>query len=306
MTLAYISHPDCLKHDVGAWHPEKPERLQAIWDRMISSGFEFAVQHETPEKATREQLERVHDAAYVDDIFARAPREGIEQIDDDTFMVPGTLDAALYAAGAAVKAVDLVMSGTHDKAFCAIRPPGHHAERNRAMGFCFFNNVAVGAAHAFAVHGLDRVAIVDFDVHHGNGTEHIFETDTRVLFCSSFQHPFYPYTGHEAEGEHIVNIPLAAGATGAEFRQQAELHWLPALERFQPQLVMISAGFDGHAEETYAHLRLREGDYKWITRELKTIADAHAGGRMVSTLEGGYALNALGRCVVAHLDAMLT
>jgi acetoin utilization deacetylase AcuC-like enzyme len=226
-------------------------------------------------------------------------------LDPDTAMGPHTLDAALRAAGAVVHAVDLVMSGEFQAIFCAVRPPGHHAERNRAMGFCFFNNVAVGAAHALAAHGLERVAIVDFDVHHGNGTEHIFENEPRVLFCSSFQHPFYPFTGHETDTPHIVNITLPAGSDGTRFRQEVEAHWLHRLHEFKPQLVMVSAGFDAHAEDDMSHVRLREPDYIWITRELKKVADQYAGGRIVSTLEGGYNLSALGRSAVAHVDALL-
>ena len=305
MPIAFISHPDCLLHDVGSDHPEQPARLNAISDQLIRSGMEFVVQqHEAP-LVKREHLDRVHDPDYVTGLFAEAPYEGLLKLDSDTFMMPNTLDAALRAAGAVVQAVDLVMEGKAGSAFCSVRPPGHHAERHRAMGFCYFNNVAVGAAYALDVHDLDRVAIIDFDVHHGNGTEDIFQDDPRVLFCSSFQHPFYPFTGHESETDHVVNIPLAAGAGGEQFRAQTEAHWLPALRAFQPQLVLISAGFDAHVEDVMGQLRLREDDYAWITAQLKAIADESADGRIVSSLEGGYALDALGRCVVAHLDALL-
>ncbi|HXK55573.1 MAG: histone deacetylase family protein [Gammaproteobacteria bacterium] len=305
MPIAYISHPDCLLHDVGNGHPERPARLNAIWDQLISSGMEFILhQHEAP-LVKREHLDRVHDPDYVTGILVEAPYQGVLRLDGDTFMMPKTLDAALRAAGAVVHGVDLVMEGKASSAFCAVRPPGHHAERHRAMGFCYFNNVAVGAAYALDVHGLDRVAIVDFDVHHGNGTEDIFQRDSRVLFCSSFQHPFYPFTGHDSESDHVVNIPLAAGAAGTDFRARTAQHWLPALECFKPQLILISAGFDAHAEDEMGNLRLREDDYSWITGELKSIADTYAGGRVVSVLEGGYALSALGRSVVAHLDALL-
>jgi acetoin utilization deacetylase AcuC-like enzyme len=290
---------------MGHGHPEQPARLSAIFDRLIASGLEMIVRQIDAPLATRLQLERVHDPAYVERVFAEAPAEGVVMLDPDTAMGPHTLDAALRAAGAAVHAVDLVMNGEFQAIFCAVRPPGHHAERNRAMGFCFFNNVAVGAAHALAAHGLERVAIVDFDVHHGNGTEHIFENDPRVLFCSSFQHPFYPFTGHETDTPHIVNITLPAGSDGGRFRQEVETHWLHRLHEFKPQLVMVSAGFDAHAEDDMSHVRLREPDYVWITRELKKIADQYAGGRIVSTLEGGYNLSALGRSAVAHVDALL-
>ncbi len=199
-------------------------------------------------------------------------------LDPDTAMGPQTLPAALRAAGAVVHAVDLVIGGQFQAVFCAVRPPGHHAERDRAMGFCIFNNIAVGAAHAIHAHGLERVAIVDFDVHHGNGTEHIFQDEPRVLFCSSFQHPFYPFTGHETDTPHIVNITLPAGSDGARFRQEVEAHWLHRLHEFKPQLVMISAGFDAHAEDDMSHVRLREADYVWITRELKKVADQYGSG----------------------------
>ena len=305
MPIAFISHPDCLLHDVGEGHPECPARIGAIQDQLLSSGMEFILKREDAPIVQREHLDRVHDPDYVTGILTEAPYEGCRRLDSDTFMMPKTLDAALRAAGAVVHGVDLVMENKAATAFCAVRPPGHHAERHRAMGFCFFNNVAVGAAYALDVHGLDRVAVVDFDVHHGNGTEDIFQHDPRVLFCSSFQHPFYPFTGHESETDHVVNIPLSAGADGRVFREQVEAHWLPALEAFQPQLVMISAGFDAHVEDTLGQLRLREPDYAWVTAQLKSIADKSAEGRVVSTLEGGYALSALGRSVVAHLNALI-
>jgi len=197
------------------------------------------------------------------------------------------------------------MDGGVKSAFCAVRPPGHHAERNRAMGFCYFNNIAVGAAYALEVKGLERVAIVDFDVHHGNGTEDIFENDSRVMFCSSFQHPFYPFTGHETDSAQVVNITLPAGSGGKLFREQTEKHWFPALHEFKPQLLMISAGFDGHLEDEMSQLQFLETDYTWISRRLKEIADQYAEGRIVSSLEGGYALGALGRSVAAHINALL-
>ena len=290
---------------MGHGHPEQPARLSAIFDRLIASGLEMIVRQIDAPLATRAQLERVHEPHYVQSVFDRAPTDGLVMLDPDTAMGPHTLAAALRSAGAVVHAVDLVMNREFQAVFCAVRPPGHHAERDRAMGFCFFNNVAVGAAHALAAHGLERVAIVDFDVHHGNGTEHIFETEPRVLFCSSFQHPFYPITGHETDTPHIVNITLPAGSDGARFREEVERHWLHRLHEFQPQLVLISAGFDAHAEDDMSHVRLREPDYIWITRELKKVADQYAGGRIVSTLEGGYNLSALGRSAVAHIDALL-
>lgn len=305
MTIAYLSHPDCLLHEVGNNHPERPARLLAIQDQLISSGLEFVlIPHEAP-LVEREHLERVHDPDYVADLFNRAPESDVLALDDDTIMVPGTLIAARRAAGAVVRGVELVLEKGFTTAFCAVRPPGHHAERARAMGFCFFNNIAVGAAYALEVKGLERVAIADFDVHHGNGTENIFKNDTRVLFCSSFQSPFYPFTGHQTDSSHIVNVTLPAGTGGEQFREQIERHWLPALHDFQPQLLLISAGFDGHREDDMAQLNLRDSDFAWITSRLKEIADQYAGGRIVSALEGGYNLDALGRSVAAHLDALL-
>lgn len=305
MPIAYISHPDCLQHDVGHGHPEQPARLRAIQDLLISSGMELALQQHDAPLAKRHHLELAHDPDYITDIMTHAPHEGVFELDGDTFMMPKTLNAALRAVGAVVHGVDLVMKGDAGAAFCAIRPPGHHAERDKAMGFCYFNNIAVGAAYAIREYGLSRVAIIDFDVHHGNGTEHIFETDDRVLFCSSFQHPFYPFTGHETETEHIVNVTLPAGTDGAGFREQVELHWLPALEHFKPELVMISAGFDAHIADEMSNIHLREADYDWVTTKLKEVADKHAKGRIVSSLEGGYELGALARSVMSHLDALL-
>ena len=305
MPIAYISHRDCALHDMGDGHPECPARLAAINDRLISSGLEFALRQFEAPLATREQLAQVHDPDYIDGIFDEAPREGFLRLDADTGMMPHSLTAALRAAGAAVLAVELVMRGEVRAAFCGVRPPGHHAERRRAMGFCIFNNVAVAAAHALAQYGLERVAIVDFDVHHGNGTEDIFRRDPRVLFCSTFQHPFYPFSGTDTVSEHIVNLPLQAGGGGEQFRSAVERGWLPALHAFRPQLLLISAGFDAHAEDEMGNLRLREPDYAWVTDQLRALADEHSGGRIVSVLEGGYALSALGRSVAVHLDALL-
>lgn len=307
MAIAFISHADCGRHRVASHHPEQPERLDAIQDRLIASGLELALRHCDAPLATREQLERVHDATYIDAIEERAPDDDamICLDEGDTVMTRHTLAAARRAAGAAVLGVDLVMAGTTHAAFCAVRPPGHHAERARPMGFCIFNNVAVGAAHALEHHGLERVAVVDFDVHHGNGTEQIFRNNDRVLFCSSFQHPFYPWTGHQSDTANLVDVPLPA-ATGSEgFREAVAEHWFPALDRFAPELILISAGFDGHLEDEMSGTALIDQDYAWITRELVKIAQRHSDGRIVSCLEGGYALSALGRSVAAHLNALL-
>lgn len=304
LPTAYISHPLCLKHDMGSYHPESPARIPAIEDQLIAAGFmEHLQRHEAPE-ATREQLLRVHDADYVDLIASIAPRQGIVELDADTAMNPFTYPAALRAAGAVVLGVDLVMEKKAASAFCNIRPPGHHAARGQAMGFCIFNNVAVGAAHALAQHGLQRVAIVDFDVHHGNGTEHIFCNDTRVMLCSTFQHPFYPYAGADSGNDHIINVPLSAGTGGAEFRAAVTQYWLPALERFRPELLLVSAGFDAHRDDEMAMLNLTESDYAWVTEEIKRIATKYAQGRIVSALEGGYKLDALGRSALAHIKVL--
>ena len=305
MTISLISHPECALHDMGAHHPECPARLGAIQNQLISSGLDYVMLHQEAPRADREQLCRVHDPEYVEMVFAKAPAEDRAWLDPDTSMNPHSLSAALHAAGAVVLGVDLVMSGQSKAAFCNVRPPGHHAEHDCAMGFCIFNNVAVGAAHALAAHRLERVAIVDFDVHHGNGTEDIFRDQPNVMFCSTFQHPFYPNTGAEVDSDHIVNVPLAAGADGQAFRSAVRSHWLPKLESFKPELILVSAGFDAHLEDDIADLRLLESDFAWVTGEIKKIADNHAGGRIVSSLEGGYDLSALGRSVAAHIKALL-
>ena len=301
MTTAFIHHPDCKMHDMGHHHPESPDRVVAIADYLIATGLMQHLDSHLAPVASREQLQRVHDERYIDSIISASPRKGIVHLDPDTAMNPHTLTAALHAAGAAVRATDLVMSGEAENAFCNVRPPGHHACRERAMGFCFFNNVAVGAAHALAAHGLERVAIVDFDVHHGNGTEDIFAGDRRVMMVSTFQHPFYPYGGIEGRSGQMVNIPLAAYSGGAEFRNAVETIWLPALHAFAPQMVFVSAGFDAHRDDDMASLALVEDDYAWVTRQIVGVADEHADGRIVSTLEGGYHLSALASSVGAHI-----
>ena len=304
MTTAFITHSDCLRHDMGAHHPECPERLGAIEDQLIASGVaQYLARYEAP-LASDEALARVHPLEYVRAIREVAPAHGTVHLDPDTAMNPYSRTAAPRAAGAAVLATDLVMSGEAENAFCAVRPPGHHACRARPMGFCIFNNVAVAARHAVRAHGLERVAIIDFDVHHGNGTEDIFAHDENVLMASTFQHPFYPYSGTEDRAPNMVNVPLAAGAGSKEFREAVSEAWIPALEAFQPQLVIFSAGFDAHAEDDMAMLRLGDADYGWATAKVKEVADRSAGGRIVSVLEGGYALSALGRSVVQHLRVL--
>ena len=304
MSTAFITHPDCLKHDMGAGHPEQPARLTAIEDQLIASGIEqYLHRYEAPE-ATDADLQRVHPREYVRAIREAAPTEGTVHLDPDTAMNPFSLSAALHAAGAAVLATDLVFQGKHENAFCSVRPPGHHACRARPMGFCIFNNVAIAARHAIHGHGIERVAIIDFDVHHGNGTEDIFEGDPHVLMASTFQHPFYPYSGTDMPAANMVNIPLAAGSGSKQFREAVTREWMPALDDFAPELVIFSAGFDAHVEDEMAMLRLNDADYGWVTEQVKSIADRHAKGRIVSVLEGGYALSALGRSVVQHVRVL--
>jgi len=301
-TTALLTHPDCALHEMGEHHPECPERLHSVLAALKASGLPL-LEVDAPE-ATREALERVHGSAHVDFVFDTAPASGYAYLDPDTSMNSSSLSAALHAAGAVVKATDLVMKGEARRAFCAVRPPGHHATRDRAMGFCVFNNVAVGAAQALDVHGLERVAVLDFDVHHGNGTEDAFHEDPRVMLCSTFQHPYYPYSGAGSGNEHIINVPLPAMADGSDFRAAIEDIWMPALERFAPQLVFVSAGFDAHREDPLAYLNLDDEDYRWVTERLVEVAERHAKGRVVSTLEGGYNTVALARCVVEHVRVL--
>ncbi|MEI7842442.1 MAG: histone deacetylase family protein [Gallionellaceae bacterium] len=304
MLTAYLTHSSSLKHDMGADHPECPARIHAIEDQLISSGLLHFLAHYDAPQVTREQLLRVHASDYVDHVYATAPQSGMVQLDGDTAMNPFSLDAALHAAGAAVKAVDVVVEGRAENAFCNIRPPGHHAGRATAGGFCIFNNVAIGAAHALEEHGLERVAILDFDVHHGDGTENIFRDDPRVMLCSTFRHPYYPYCGADSGNDHIINVPLKAGASGADFQAAVTQHWLPALEQFKPQMVFISAGFDAHREDDMGGLALREADYVWVTEQLKNLAARFSDKKIVSVLEGGYALNALGRSAASHIKVL--
>lgn len=305
MSIAYITHYKCQLHEMGDHHPEQPARLTAINDRLIATGLNSVLRQYDALPAGREQLLRAHEPAYVDSVYRHSPETGHVRLDADTSMNPHSLEAALLGAGAAVQGVDMLMAGEIDRVFCGVRPPGHHAEHNRAMGFCLFNNVAIAARHALEVYGLERVAIVDFDVHHGNGTEDIVRDDARILFCSSFQHPFYPHTGADSSADNVVNCPLPAGTGSEDFRQAVSDHWLPRLADFAPQLIIVSAGFDAHQADPLADFNLVDEDFAWVTRRLCEQAERSAGGRLLSSLEGGYDLHALARCVEAHLRAML-
>jgi acetoin utilization deacetylase AcuC-like enzyme len=304
MRTALVTHADCLRHDMGSYHPERPARLTAIDDQLIAAGIaQYLERFEAP-LATDEQLARVHPLEYVRAIREAAPEEGTVHLDPDTAMNPHSLQAALRAAGAAVLATDLVMQKKVTSAFCPVRPPGHHACRARAMGFCIFNNVAVAARHAIEAHGLERVAIVDFDVHHGNGTEDIFENDEHVMMASIFQHPFYPYSGTDNPARNMFNVPLAAGSGTRELREAVREVWMPALEEFRPEMVFFSAGFDAHVEDDMAMLRFTDNDYGWVTQAVADVTQPYTGGRIVSMLEGGYSLSALGRSAVQHIRVL--
>lgn len=306
MATAYITHPDCLKHEMGAGHPECPARLASVNEHLRGSPLWTRLRVLEAPLADAADLKRVHRPDYVDMIFQRAPSEGYLRLDPDTAMNPSSLAAARRAAGAGLLAVSEIAEGRVSNAFCAVRPCGHHATAGEAMGFCLFNNVAVAAAHALEARGFKRVAIIDFDVHHGNGTEDIFSAPQwrdRVLMASFFQHPFYPGSGTRDPAPNMVNVPVAAGSDGKVARKVFEGRWLPALEEFKPELLLISAGFDAHREDLLGGLGLVEEDYAWLTRELMSVASRHARG-IVSMLEGGYNLDALGRSALAHVGAL--
>ncbi len=306
MTLLY-THGACFGHDPGAGHPESPVRLKAVLDALDGPDFAVLERREAPE-VTREQLLRVHSAAYIDRVLSAIPEEGFANLDPDTIASPGSGQAALRAAGAVCAAVDAVANGEAGNAFCAVRPPGHHAEAERAMGFCLFNNVAVGALQARAVHGLQKIAVIDFDVHHGNGTQAMFWDNRELFFASTHEMPLFPGTGARAERgrfANIVNAPLAAMAGSAEFQQAARGLIFPALMDFKPDFILISAGFDAHAADPLADLLFQDQDYAWITSELAIIAEQVCEGRLVSTLEGGYDLDALASSAAAHVRALM-
>ena len=306
MSTAIYSHPDCQRHEMGEWHPESPARLLAIADQLINSHIDDFIQHREAPLADVASIARNHSANAIAIVRDNQPHEGEDYypIDGDTSLNAHTWRAALRAAGAAVAATDAVIDGVIANAFCSVRPPGHHARPSAPMGFCMFNNVAIAARHALEVRGLERVAVVDFDVHHGNGTEEAFKDEKRVLMVSFFQHPFYPYCDPLPVTPNRVNVPLPAHSKGDVVRQLVLERWLPALNAFKPQMIFISAGFDAHREDDLGGMGLVEADYAWMTEKLMEVARQHAKGRIVSCLEGGYNLSALGRSVVAHIKAL--
>ncbi|MCE8002012.1 histone deacetylase family protein [Billgrantia ethanolica] len=305
MITAFISHPDCDLHHMGPEHPESPLRLEAIRARLALSGLLQQTMQSEARQASEEELARVHPLRHLRALDKCVPETGIVTLDSDTMMNPDSLSAARVAAGAVIRGVDQVYRGQADNVFCAVRPPGHHAEATDAMGFCFYNNVAVGAAHARARHGVRRIAILDFDVHQCNGTIDIFKDDPDILICTSFQYPFYPWRYLRSEWQNVVNTPLEAGTDSDAFRKAIEDDWLPALHAFKPELVLVSAGFDAHREDPMAELCLEDEDYYWVTRLALDIAALYADNRLVSVLEGGYDLDSLGRSVEAHVKALL-
>ena len=307
MTTAFYSHPDCRGHDMGRGHPECPQRLDAIDDYLLATGLDVALERREAPLVDLSDAAHAHSSGYVDelrDALAQIEPGMLVALDPDTAASTGTWAAVQRAAGAAVAATDAVLDGEAGNAFCSVRPPGHHATRGEAMGFCFLNNVAIAARHALDVRGLARVAIVDFDVHHGNGTEDIIAGDERVLMVSIFQDRLYPFSGGVPKGENMVNVPVPAYTRGPEVRDMIEANWMPRLEAFAPQMIFISAGFDAHRDDDLGQLGLVEADYEWITRRIKGVADRHAHGRIVSCLEGGYNLGALARSVAAHLRVL--
>lgn len=305
MTTAYFSrHAICRAHDMGG-HPESPDRLPAIEQGLEVVGIADQLDRRDAPEAPLEAIKRVHDEFYVEELLGLAPTAGRVPIDADTLLMRHTLPAARHAAGAGIAAVDAVLAGEAANAFCAVRPPGHHAEHARAMGFCFFNNVAVAAAHALAVGGLERVAILDFDVHHGNGTEDVFRNEPQVLFCSSYQNPLFPFTDDASIPGRLIKTPLRAGTGGSVFKRAIERDWLPALDAARPELILVSAGFDAHRADPLADLVLEAEDFEWVTERIAEAADRYCDGRIVSLLEGGYALDALAASAAIHVKTLL-
>ena len=307
MLTALYTHSSCLAHDMGPRHPESPARLRAVLDALAAPRFGTLERPEVS-PASIEQLSRIHPLEFVEYIFSRVPDRGVRQIDGDTALCPASGEAARHAAGAVCAAVDAVVEARFGNAFCAVRPPGHHAEPAEAMGFCLFNNVAIGAMQARTVHGLDRIAVFDFDVHHGNGTQAAFWSDPGLFYASTHQSPLYPGTGRAGEtgtAGNILNLPLPPGAGSAQFRAAVERRLVPALDAFRPDLILISAGFDAHAADPLASLELEADDFGWATTVLAAVAARHCAGRLVSTLEGGYDLTALAACASAHVAALM-
>lgn len=304
MTTAFFSHDDFQKHMMGPGHPESPERLAAILSYIADTELNDTLDWVKPEEITRDQLTAVHPESYLQQLETLEPRQGQVNTDPDTVMTPYTLRAARLAAGANTQAVDMVLSNQVTNAFICARPPGHHAERTTSMGFCFYNNIALAAMRALKFHRLKRVAIVDFDVHQGNGTVDIVQGDERILMCSSFQHPFYPHSHAHQQADNIINTPIPAGTSSADYRKKVEADWLHALQDFKPQLVLVSAGFDGHRLDPLAQLNLEAADYLWLTEMLTSIARDYANDRLISTLEGGYHLGALAESVASHLRGL--
>lgn len=304
MTTAFFSHDDCLKHTMGPEHPESPERIAAIISYLSDTGVGDVLDWVRPDEITRDQLLTVHPEKYLHQLDLMQPTRGRVYTDPDTAMMPDTLRAARLAAGGNIEAVDMVLSSQVTNAFVCARPPGHHAERSKSMGFCFYNNVALAAMRALTFHHLERVAIIDFDVHQGNGTADIVGGDERILMCSSFQHPFYPHSHVHRQPENIVNIPIESDCSALAYRKAVEAGWLNKLQDFRPQLVLISAGFDGHRLDPMAELNLEVDDYRWLTEMIVSVASDHANDRIISTLEGGYHLRALAESVNAHLEVL--
>ncbi len=305
MTTLIVHHPSSARHDTGRGHPERIDRIERVMAALSSGPFSDLPRREAP-RAGADQLARAHPGGFVEAMLAAVPESGFARIDPDTVVSPGSSEASQRAAGALVAAIDAVVAGEADNAFCAVRPPGHHAEPGRSMGFCLFNNIAVGAFHARAAHGVERIAVVDFDVHHGNGTQAMFESDRHLFFASTHEFPLYPGTGRASERGvgNVVNVPLRGGSGSDEFRAGMAEAVLPALAAFRPELILVSAGFDAHRADPLATLRLEEDDYAWITRRLCAVADEVSGGRIVSALEGGYDLDALAASVEAHVGAL--
>ncbi len=305
MKVAYISHPSSQRHEMGAHHPECPDRVAAIANRLLMRGvLDHMDLFDAPE-ATLEQIGRAHETRYVLELQAMSPASGHVAIDPDTEMNPYTFEAARHAAGAAVLATELVLARDYKRVFCNVRPPGHHAGRRGASGFCFFNNAAIGIRHALSGFGLERVALIDFDVHHGNGSEDILAGDERVLMVSTFETRLYPFSGDRPLGQNMCNVPLEPYSDGAPMRAAVTERWLPALRGFAPQMIFVSAGFDAHRDDEMSHLLWRDEDYRWVTEQIVAFADECCDGRIVSTLEGGYQLGALARSAELHVRALI-